>query len=156
MLHFAAADPVASYEDTVEFGAGTYRIVGYGLSAILVRLGVVADHEGAYPFLALALLVWLPLTVWLLRQQWRLRESWLGAAAFSISLLVLLFVGRTFNNYHLLWPAGLNRRRASAGLRWEPDEGSIEWARHRPRAQHWAPRYRALPRGFTYCYPHRE
>jgi hypothetical protein len=34
-----------------------------------------------------------------------LRESWLGAAAFSISLLVLLFIGRTFNNYYLLWPA---------------------------------------------------
>jgi hypothetical protein len=105
VLPFAAADPVAFYEDTVEFGAGTYRIVGYGLAAILVRLGVVADREGAYPFLALALLVWLPLTVWLLRQQWRSREPWLGAAAFSISLLVLLFIGRTFNNYYLLWPA---------------------------------------------------
>jgi hypothetical protein len=105
VLPFAAADPAAFYEDTVEFGAGTYRIVGYGLSAILVRLGVVADREGAYPFLALALLVWLPLTVWLLRQQWRSREPWLGAAAFSISLLMLLFIGRTFNNYYLLWPA---------------------------------------------------
>jgi hypothetical protein len=104
VLPFAAADPVAFYEDTVEFGAGTYRIVGYGLSAILVRLGVVADREGAYPFLALALLIWLPLTAWLLRQQWRCREPWLGAAAFSISLLVLLFIGRTFNNYYLLWP----------------------------------------------------
>jgi len=105
VVPFAAADPVAFYEDTVEFGAGTYRIVGYGLSAVLVRLGVVADREGAYPFPALALLVWLPLTLWLLRQQWRSREPWRGAAAFSLSLLVLLFIGRTFNNYYLLWPA---------------------------------------------------
>jgi hypothetical protein len=55
--------------------------------------------------LALTLLVWLPLTLWLLREQWRSREPWLGAAAFSISLLVLLFIGRTFDNYYLIWPA---------------------------------------------------
>lgn len=51
-----------------------------------------------------SLLVWLPLTLWLLRQQYRSREPWRGAAAFSISLLVLLFIGRVFNNYYLLWP----------------------------------------------------
>jgi hypothetical protein len=78
--------------------------VGYGLSAILVRLGVIEDREGSYPFALLALLVWLPLTLWLLREQWRSREPWLGAAAFSISILVLMFIGRTFNNYYLVWP----------------------------------------------------
>ena len=28
----------------------------------------------------------------------------MGAAAFSISMLVLMFIGRTFNNYYLVWP----------------------------------------------------
>jgi hypothetical protein len=104
ILPFLVADPVAFYEDTVEFGAGTYRIVGYGLSAILVEIGVVADREGAYPFALLALLTWVPLTVWLLVVQWRTPELWAGAAAFAVSILWLMFIGRTFNNYYLVWP----------------------------------------------------
>jgi uncharacterized membrane protein len=104
ILPFFLWDPSAFWQDTVKYGAGTYRIVGYGLSAILVRIGVIADREGTYPFALLALLVWLPITVWLLLAQWRARELWLGAVGFSISILVLLFLGRTFNNYYLLWP----------------------------------------------------
>jgi glycosyl transferase family 87 len=104
ILPFLVWDPGAFYEDTVKYGAGTYRIVGYGLSAILVRLGILDDREGAYPFALLALVLWVPLTAWLLLAQHRARELWLGAAAFSISILVLLFIGRTFNNYYLLWP----------------------------------------------------
>ena len=104
VLPFLVADPVAFYEDTVKFGAGTYRIVGYGLSAILVRLGIVDDRDGAYPFAALALLTWVPLTVWLLLAQRRAEELWVGAAGFAISILWLMFIGRTFNNYYLVWP----------------------------------------------------
>jgi hypothetical protein len=104
ILPFLAADPKAFYEDTVRYGAGTYRIVGYGLSAILVRLGVIDDREGAYPFALLALLTWVPLTVWLLYAQRRAAELWFGAAAFAVSILWLMFIGRTFNNYYLVWP----------------------------------------------------
>jgi hypothetical protein len=120
ILPFLLADPVAFYEDTVEFGAGTYRIVGYGLSAILVELGIVADRDGAYPFALIALLTWLPLTVWLLVAQHRSREQWVGAAGFAISMLVLLFIGRTFNNYYLLWPA---TGAAAAALLWVGERG---------------------------------
>jgi hypothetical protein len=104
ILPFLVADPVAFYEDTIRYGAGTYRIVGYGLSAILVEVGIVEDREGAYPFALLALLTWLPLTVWLLLVQLRSAELWVGAAAFAISILWLMFIGRTFNNYYLVWP----------------------------------------------------
>ena len=104
VLPFLVADPVAFYEDTVKYGAGTYRIVGYGLSAILVRLGVIDDRDGSYPFLLIALFTWLPLTVWLLLAQRRAQELWVGAAAFAVSILWLMFIGRTFNNYYLLWP----------------------------------------------------
>lgn len=104
ILPFLLWDPAAFWDDTVKYGAGTYRIVGYGLSAILLRLGVIGDREGAYPFALLALVLWLPLTVWLLVAQWRARELWLGAAGFAISILALMFIGRTFNNYYVLWP----------------------------------------------------
>jgi hypothetical protein len=104
ILPFLVADPVAFYEDTVKYGAGTYRIVGYGLSAILVRLGIIEDRDGSYPFALLALATWVPLTVWLLLLQRRAEELWAGAAAFAISILWLMFIGRTFNNYYLVWP----------------------------------------------------
>jgi hypothetical protein len=104
ILPFLIADPVAFYEDTVKFGAGTYKIVGYGLSAMLLRAGILEDRDGSYPFALIAVLTWLPLTAWLLLTQHRLREGWAGPAGFAISMLVLLFIGRTFNNYYLVWP----------------------------------------------------
>jgi hypothetical protein len=104
VLPFLIADPAAFYDDTIKYGAGTYKIVGYGLSAILIRLGILEDREGSYPFALVALLTWVPLTVWLLLAQRRAEELWVGAAAFSVSLLWLMFIGRTFNNYYLVWP----------------------------------------------------
>ena len=104
ILPFLAVDPVAFYEDTIKYGAGTYRIVGYGLSAILVEAGIVEDRDGAYPFALIALLTWAPLTAWLLLVQRRSAEAWVGVAAFAISILWLMFIGRTFNNYYLVWP----------------------------------------------------
>jgi hypothetical protein len=104
ILPFLVADPVAFYDDTIRYGAGTYRIVGYGLSAILVETGIVADREAAYPFGLIALLTWAPLTLWLLLAQRRAEEVWIGAAGFAISILWLMFIGRTFNNYYLVWP----------------------------------------------------
>ena len=122
VLPFLVADPGAFWADTVEFGAGTYKIVGYGLSGLLVRAGILEDRDGAYPFAIVALLTWLPLTAWLLVQQHRARELWVGAAAFSISILALLFIGRTFNNYYLVWPMTGTAIAALlfAGERWQP------------------------------------
>jgi hypothetical protein len=104
ILPFLIADPVAFYDDTVKYGAGTYKIVGYGLSAILIRLGILEDRDGSYPFAVIALLTWVPLTIWLLLVQRRATDLWAGAVAFSISILWLMFIGRTFNNYYLVWP----------------------------------------------------
>jgi uncharacterized membrane protein len=104
IVPFLIAGPVAFYEDTIKYGAGTYRIVGYGLSAILVRVHILTDRDGAYPFGLIALLTWVPLTVWLLLAQRRATEIWIGAAGFAISILWLMFIGRTFNNYYLVWP----------------------------------------------------
>ncbi len=104
VLPFLAWDPVAFYEDTIKYGAGTYKIVGYGLSAMLVRAGILEDRDGSYPFAIIALLTWLPLTLWLLLVQRRSAALWTGAVGFALSILWLMFIGRTFNNYYLIWP----------------------------------------------------
>ena len=75
--------------------------MGYGLSAILVELGVLEDRDGSYPFVLIALLTWVPLTVWLLVRSAAAASCGSGAAAFAISILWLMFIGRTFNNYYL-------------------------------------------------------
>jgi len=103
-LPFLIADAGALWDDTIAYGAGTYRIVGYGLSALLVRAGVIDDRFDPYPFALLALLVWAPLTAWLAWGQARSREAWAAAAGFSISMMVLLFLGRVFQSSYLLWP----------------------------------------------------
>jgi hypothetical protein len=126
-LPFVLADPTAFWEDTVEFGAGTYKIVGYGLSAMLVRAGILDDRDGAYPFALIALLTWLPLTAYLAVQVHRARQLWPAAAAFAISILVLLFVGRTFNNYYLVWPL-TGAIIAAALAAWEATEPSASAA----------------------------
>jgi hypothetical protein len=104
VLPFAVADPGALWDDTIAYGAETYRIVGYGLSGLLVGLGVLDDRFGPYPFLPLVLLVWAPITAWLLLCQWRARTLWSGAAGFAVSIFVLLFLGRVLQSSYLLWP----------------------------------------------------
>ena len=103
-LLFAVADPRALWDDTVTYGAGTYRILGYGLSALLLRAGIIDDRGGAYPFFVLGLLVWLPVTASLVREQWRSRAAWLGPAGFTASIFLLLFLGRVFHISYLVYP----------------------------------------------------
>jgi hypothetical protein len=103
-LPFAVAGPGDLWRDTVSYGASTYRIVGYGLSAILLRLDVLDDRTGPYPFVPLALLVWLPTTVLLLRAQLRTPALWLAGSGFTASVFLLLFLGRVFQISYLAWP----------------------------------------------------
>jgi hypothetical protein len=104
VLPFAIADPGALWDDTIAYGAQTYRIIGYGLAGVLIELGILDDRFGPYPFLPLAALVWLPLTAWLLWTQWRSRRLWIGAASFAVSIFVLLYLARVFQYSYLLWP----------------------------------------------------
>jgi uncharacterized membrane protein len=103
-LPFLIADPHALWDDTIAYGADTYRIVGYGLSALLLNLGALDDRFGYYPFLPLAVLVWLPVTVWLLLAQRRSGVLWTGAAGFAVSITMLLWLSRVFQNSYLIWP----------------------------------------------------
>ena len=103
-LPFLIADPGGLWSDTVSYGASTYRIIGYGLSALLLNAGIIDDRFGYYPFLPLALLLWLPLTAWLLWNQKRTATLWSGACGFAVSMFVLLFLSRVFQNSYVAWP----------------------------------------------------
>jgi hypothetical protein len=104
VLPFFAAGPAALWHDTVGYGASTYRIVGYGLAALLLNLGVIDDRFGYYPFVPLALVLWLPITFWLLWNQRRSGVNWAGAVGFAVSMFVLLFLSRVFQTSYLAWP----------------------------------------------------
>jgi hypothetical protein len=104
LLPFVIADPAAFWADTVTYGVETYRIVGYGLAAVLVRVGLLEHRNDDYPFGLLALVVWAPATLLLLRAQLRSREPWIGAAGFALSVFLLIFIGRVFHSSYLLWP----------------------------------------------------
>lgn len=104
VLPFFVADPGALWSDTVAYGAGTYRIIGYGLAALLLNAGVIDDRFDYYPFVPLAVVLWLPLTAWLLWSQRRDGSLWSGAAGFSISMFALLFLSRVFQSSYLVWP----------------------------------------------------
>jgi hypothetical protein len=103
-LPFLIADPGALWDDTIAYGADTYRIVGYGLSNLLLNVGVLDDRFGYYPFLPFALVFWLPVTAWLLWVQRRDPRLWPGAAGFAISMFLLLFISRVFQTSYVIWP----------------------------------------------------
>ena len=90
-LPFLIADPGALWDDTIAYGADTYRIVGYGLSALLLNLGAHRRPLRLLPVPAARGLLWLPVTVWLLYSQRRSGLLWPGAAGFAVSISLLLF-----------------------------------------------------------------
>lgn len=104
LVPFLVADPQAFWTDTVTYGTGTYRIIGYGLAALLLRAHVIGSRTGYYPFIPLALVIWLPVTVWVLWLQQRSRSLWTGAVGFSLSVFLLLFIARVFQTSYLVWP----------------------------------------------------
>jgi hypothetical protein len=103
LLPFLLWAPGAFIDDAIAFGASTYRVVGYGVSGLLVRLHLV-DRTGSYPFLPIALVTWVPATVALLVAQRRLREPWLAAVGFGISMLILAEIARVFQTSYLVYP----------------------------------------------------
>jgi len=57
---------------------------------------------------ALVGLIWLPATLWLLWTCRRADALWRSAAGFTISVFLLIFLGRVFHGSYLVWPlAGL-------------------------------------------------
>jgi hypothetical protein len=103
-LPFLIAAPGALWRDTIGYGTGTYRILGYGLSALLLNVGILDDRYGAYPFALLALVVWLPVTAWLVWVVHRSGSDWEAAAGFAVSVFTLLFIARVFQTSYLVWP----------------------------------------------------
>jgi Glycosyltransferase family 87 len=103
-LPFLIADAGAVWRDTIAYGGSTYRIVGYGLSSLFLKAGLVDNRYGSYPFVWLLIFVWLPVTAWLAWNQYRDRRTWVGAASFAVSMFVLLFISRVLQTSYLVWP----------------------------------------------------
>jgi uncharacterized membrane protein len=124
LLPFVVWDPGAFWADTIEYGGKTYRIVGYGLSGLLVKSGLIERRTDPYPFVPLLVVVWLPLTVWLLWIQRRVRDLWFAAAGFAVSIFMLVFLARVFQPSYVVWPlVGVAMAFAFAGLvERRPDE----------------------------------
>jgi hypothetical protein len=120
ILPFFVADPGAFWRDTITYGGSTYRIVGYGLSNLFLKTGIVDDRFGYYPFFWLALFVWLPVTIWLLWNQRRAGRLWAAPAAFAVSIFVLFFVSRVFQTSYLIWP--LTAVLVAVALAADPDD----------------------------------
>ena len=102
-LPFLFWGPGAFLDDTIVYGTSAYRIVGYGLSGILVDLNVVV-RDGSYPFVLIALVTWLPLTLLLVRRQLRDPAPWRAALGFALSFLVLAWVARYFQTSGFVYP----------------------------------------------------
>ena len=101
---FLVWDPGALWADTIEYGGSTYRIVGYGLSGLLLKAGLLESRTGAYPFTLLLVLVWVPVTAWLLWAWRRAEELWPAALGFAVSIFLLVFLARVFHGSYLVWP----------------------------------------------------
>lgn len=107
VLPFLLWGPGEFIDDTLVYGTSAYRIVGYGLSGILVDVGMIT-RDGAYPFALIALVVWLPLTLVALRRQWRAPAPWRAALGFALSFLLLAWIARYFQTSGFVYPlAGL-------------------------------------------------
>ena len=101
---FLAASPTAVWRDTVAYGTGTFHVVSYGLSGVLVRMGVVGRHSTGYPFFGLVALVWLPITAYLTALQYRSHVAWTAGAAFTVSIFVLIAIARVFQESYIIYP----------------------------------------------------
>ena len=103
-LPFLLWSPSAFYEDVWAWSAGTsatsYQIRGWGLSNLVLALGLVPHDQAYFPFWLPQLAVCLPLLAALLRWQWRgntLARMTFGAAALFGAYS---FLSRFFNeNY---------------------------------------------------------
>jgi uncharacterized membrane protein len=103
IVPFLIWDPGAFWADTVTYAASAYRVIGYGLAGLLVRVGIVS-RDGAYPFLPIAAVTLGPVVAGLLVAQRRLREPWVPAAAFAVAVLVLVEIARVFQTSYLVYP----------------------------------------------------
>ncbi len=104
VLPFVAWDPPAFYDDVWAWSAGTsatpYQIRGWGLSNLVLALGLVESDQSYFPFWIAQVALCLPVLYLLLRRQWRrpsLARVWYGTA---ILFGLYSFVSRFFNeNY---------------------------------------------------------
>ena len=104
VLPYVAWNPGAFYDDIWAWSAGTsatsYQIRGWGLSNLVLALGLVPNDQAYFPFWPAEVAVCLPILLATLRLQWRHND--LGHLCFGAAALFggYSFVSRFFNeNY---------------------------------------------------------
>lgn len=104
VLPFAAWDPAAFYDDVWAWSAGTsstpYQIRGWGLSNLVLALGLVESDQSYFPFWIIQALVCAPALALLMRRLWR--EPSIASVWYGTAMLFGLysFTSRFFNeNY---------------------------------------------------------
>ena len=101
LLPFLSPTP-ALWDDTIGYGTGTYRILGYGFSALLLNAGSSTTATARIRSRSSPRSSGLPVTAWLPGRCARASRE--AAAGFAVSMLVLLFIARVFQTSHLVWP----------------------------------------------------
>lgn len=89
-------------------GLHGYPVSGYGLSMVLYQLGIIKDIHAYYPFILWQLILGIPviliLSIWLLKK-YSLSRFFI---AYSISLFVIWYVSRYFNNSHIAYISSIS------------------------------------------------
>ncbi|MFQ6015041.1 MAG: glycosyltransferase 87 family protein [Anaerolineae bacterium] len=101
VLPFLLWSPHDFLQDTLRYQATLYTVRGWGLSHLLLRLGVIPSNQAPFPFWALQLAAGLPTLALLLVRQWQrysLAQVW---THFALLLLVVGFTSRAFNDNYL-------------------------------------------------------
>jgi hypothetical protein len=64
---------------------------------------VLDDPYGDYPFALLAIALWLPVTAYLVWAQRRLDRPWAAGVCFTVSIVLLFYLGRVFQPHYLIY-----------------------------------------------------
>ncbi len=101
LFPFLAWDFRAVLDDTLALGANTNYIWGYGISMLMLALGIVPDRLSAFPFSILQLTFGLPTIFLLWRYQARDYSPRALAGAAAIFAFVFFFFSRHFADSYL-------------------------------------------------------
>ncbi|NLE77230.1 MAG: DUF2029 domain-containing protein [Chloroflexi bacterium] len=105
MLPYFVWSPAAMWDDIWGWSSGTadvpYQVRGWGLSTVLLGLGLIPDRLAYFPFWAPQLLVCGPLLVGLLRRQARQNDLANVCLGYGALLFAFLYLSRFFNENYL-------------------------------------------------------
>ena len=105
MLPYLMWDPVAMWDDIWGWSSGLsavpYQVRGWGLSTVLLALGVIPDRMAYFPFWLPEVIVCGPLLLWLLVRQFKENDLGRVCLGYGALLFAMLFLSRFLNENYL-------------------------------------------------------